>query len=269
MTTRSATIGRYLLTLPERLVRSALGLSAGVAREVGEVVLPDGVRRTQLYRNMVETTLRYLIEQVGGADRIAGEQDALPDDFLVRRTAGNAVEALGIVTFRASPVWVLAAMADVCGFGRALIPEISAALKSQGWLDRNTSFTTIDELLDGLERTSGRLAAVVNTPPLDVATLRADLQGIRNEARGLPSSDSIIAAWQELKMVSAQQQRSVFETSSMIAVTAVSSTSHLVGDALLSHYRDTLAAIQREGYAAYGRRSAGIPRARAIARSFA
>lgn len=38
------TVKAYLLSLPERLVRSALGLGAGVAREVGEVALPDGVR---------------------------------------------------------------------------------------------------------------------------------------------------------------------------------------------------------------------------------
>ena len=35
------TIKTYLLSLPERLLRSGLGLGAGVAREVGEVALPD------------------------------------------------------------------------------------------------------------------------------------------------------------------------------------------------------------------------------------
>ena len=36
------TIKAYLLSFPERFVRAALGLSAGVLREVGEVVLPRG-----------------------------------------------------------------------------------------------------------------------------------------------------------------------------------------------------------------------------------
>ena len=35
------TLKTYLLSLPERLLRSGLGLGAGVAREVGEVALPD------------------------------------------------------------------------------------------------------------------------------------------------------------------------------------------------------------------------------------
>ena len=102
-------IKTYLLSLPERLLRSGLGLGAGVAREIGEVVLPDGVRRTRLYQNLVDTTLRFLIEQVGGVEGAYPNETPLPDDFLKRRTAGNVIEALGIVAFRASPVWVLAA----------------------------------------------------------------------------------------------------------------------------------------------------------------
>ena len=52
------TVKTYLLSFPERLARSVLGLGAGVAREVGEVALPEGVRRGQLYQNLVDPTLR-------------------------------------------------------------------------------------------------------------------------------------------------------------------------------------------------------------------
>ena len=117
----------YLLSLPERLLRSVLGLGAGVAREFGEVALPDAIRHSQLYQNLVDATLRYLIEQVGGVEGVYRAESNLPDDFLARRTAGNAIELLGIVAFRASPVWILAALADVCGLGRRLIPEIAEA----------------------------------------------------------------------------------------------------------------------------------------------
>src|SRR5688572_33040992 len=73
-------VKRYLLSLPERLVRSTLGLGAGAAREVGEVVLPDAVRGSQLYRNLVDTTLRFVIEQVGGVEGVYTKDDgAVPD----------------------------------------------------------------------------------------------------------------------------------------------------------------------------------------------
>jgi hypothetical protein len=103
-------VNRYLATLPERIIRSVVGMGAGVAREVGDVALPRSVRQSRLYQNLVDTTLRFLIEQVGEVEGAYAAEAKLGDDFLVRRTVGNAVEALGVVAFRASPVWVLAAL---------------------------------------------------------------------------------------------------------------------------------------------------------------
>ena len=267
----------YLLSLPERIVRSTLGLGAGAVREVGEVVLPDAVRATRLYGNLVDATLRFVIEQVGGVEGVYGKGDRLPDNFLARRTAGNAVEVLGIVAFRASPVWVLAALADVCGAGRHLISEMADALKEHGLLDQDAQFTSVDQILDGLERTSSRLAAAINTPPLDIAGLRAEWEAVRTDARGippgnLPSSETIGAMWAQLKAESARQDRSVFETSSMLALSAFHAfpdrarwvyasarvgarrTGEIVAMGLLDHYRDTLADMQRTGYAPFAAR---------------
>ncbi len=283
-------IRRYLLSFPERVVRSALGLSAGVAREVGEVVLPDAVRETHLYQHLVETTLRLLIEQVGGAEGVYPAAEPLPDGFLVRRTAGNVVEALGIVAFRASPVWVLAALADLAGMGRHLIPQIAEALAKKGLLDGDGEFTSVDQLLDGLERTSSRLAGTVNTPPLDVASLRAEWQALRHDARGLPgaslpSGETIGALWAQLTKEATRQDRSIFETSSAMAVSALQAmpegarwfahsarvgatrTGAIVGTLLLEHYRDTLAEIRHAGYATYVSRQVA-PYVRAAASQF-
>jgi hypothetical protein len=264
----------YLLSLPERVMRSALGLGAGLAREAGEVVLPDGVRQSQLYQNLVASTLRFLIEQVGGAEGVYRSAESLPDQFLVRRAAGNAVELLGIVAFRASPVWVLAALADVCGIGRQIIPEVAGALKAKGLLDQHAEFATLDQLLDGLERTSSRIAATVNTPPLDVNALRAEWQAIRAAAASLPAAhlptgEMISTLWSEIKDESVRQNVSLFETSSAMAMSAVNalpdgvrwlsasarvgavSTGNLLAAALLLHYRKTLGEIRSTGYLTY------------------
>ena len=203
---------RYLFTLPERLVRSVVGLGAGVAREVGDLALPQSVRQSRLYQNLVDTTLRFLIEQVGEVEGVYESSEKLADNFLARRTVGNAVEALGIVAFRASPVWVLAALADVCGLGRHLIPEIAAALKEQRLLDPDADFSTVDQLLDGLERTSGRVAEAINTPPLDVRALRDEWRAIREDARRLqpdhlPSRETLSGIWSQLREESTRQER--------------------------------------------------------------
>jgi hypothetical protein len=268
------TVRTYLVSLPERLVRAALGLGAGAAREFEELALPEGIRRSQLYQNTVDTTLRYLIEQVGGVQGIYDTEEKVAERFLVRRAAGNALEALGIAAFRASPVWVLAALADICGMGRQLIPEIADALKAQGLLDNDVQFTSVDHILDGLERTSSRLTTTINTPPLDVPTLRKEWQAIREAARSirpsdLPTRETLHALWVQLKDESARQDRSVFETSSMLAVSAVARlpvgirwlsssarlaagrTGHVWAAALLDHYNHTLHEIRQVGFLTY------------------
>jgi len=267
----------YLLSLPERVIRAGLGLSAGLLREVGEVVVPQGVRRSRLYRNLVEVTLRYVIEQVGGAKGIYSAEQPQPDDFLARRGAGHAIELLGIAAFRVSPVWVFAALADLAGLGRRLIPEIAEALKSEGLLDKVTRIESVDQLLDALEQTSSRLAQVVNLPPLDVAELRGEWRAIRNQVRRskaaqLPSAVALADQWAEIKAESTQQGRSIFETSSLLAIAAVRglpgrarwlSMSTQVGarragkvlaSDILDGYRQTLTDLRKVGYLTYARR---------------
>ena len=63
-------------------------------------------------------------------------------------------------------------------------------------------------------------------PPLDVPTLRKEWQALREEARSLtpaalPSRETVTRLWTQLQAEAARQERSVFETSSMMAVSAV------------------------------------------------
>ena len=267
----------YLLSLPERILRSVLGVGAGVTRELGEIALPAGIRRSRLYQNLVDATLRYVIERVGGVEGVYNAEERLPDNFLARRAAGNAVELLGIVAFRASPVWILAALADLCGLGRQLIPEIAEALKAEGLLEKDMQVTSVDQMLDGLERTSSQLAATMNTPPLDVAGLRREWEAIREQMGhlrrpDLPSGDTISSLWAQLKTESERQDRSIFETSSVMALSAARAlpdgvrwisasarvgatrTGHIFAAALLDHYRQTLSEIRQVGYVGYAGR---------------
>src|SRR4029453_9944355 len=89
------TVKRYLFSFPERFIRSVLGLGAGVAREIGEVALPDGVRHSQLYQNLVDATLRFVIEQVGGVEPLEQSDDALPENAVGPRCAVLTSEQVG------------------------------------------------------------------------------------------------------------------------------------------------------------------------------
>ena len=239
--------------------------------------MPQGVRRTQLYKNLVEVTLRYMIETVGGAKGVFPTEEPTPEDFLARRGAGHAIELLGIVAFRVSPVWVLAALADVSGMGRRLIPEITDALKAQGLLEKDAHFESVDQMLGGLEKTSSRLAQTINTPPLDVEALRQEWTAIRDHVRSLkpsqrPVPEQIQEHWLQLTHESARQGRSVFEISSIMAISAVralpgkarwlsasarvgaTQTGKLVSAAILDHYTQTLNELRAVGYLTYAKR---------------
>lgn len=281
---------QYALSVPERVLRSVSALSAGVVREVAEVALPIGVRRGRLYRTLVDASLRFLIEDVGRVEGTYPPEDKLARDFLVRRTVGNGIDVMGILAFHASPVWVLAALADVCGAGRQLIPEIAQSLKDEGLLAPGDSFTTMDQLLAGLERTSAQLADTMNTPPLDVAGLRDEWSKIAAEARRLPapklpSRADITGLWKDLHAAADEQNRSVFDVSSLLAVSAVGElprrarllsrsatlaarkSGGAMSEALLEHYRTTLTRIRETGYVAYGTRQLS-PYVRAALKGF-
>jgi hypothetical protein len=269
-----APLRHFLLSLPERGLRSATALAGGLLREMGDVAIPKTIRRSQLYRNLVEATLQFLIEQVGQVKGVYPGGEKLSEDFLVRRAAGNGIELIGILTFRASPVWVLAALADASGAGRFLIREITASLKKEGLLEPGTEFDTVDEMLVGLESSSARLAASVNTPPLNVKSLRREWQALRGDLarippRQMPGKQALRDLWQDIEEEAGRQNRSVFQVSSLMAISAMKSvpqkarwlsasarsaarkTGTAVAAILLEDYRTSLKQIRASGYVRY------------------
>lgn len=265
----------FLLSLPERGLRSAAALAGGVVREVGDFAIPKTLRRSRLYRNLVEVTLRFLIEQVGQVKGVyPPDEEKLSEDFLVRKAAGHGIELLGFLAFRASPVWVLAALADASGAGRFLVREITASLKTDGLLDPGAEFDTVDEMLVGLEASSGRLATTVNMPPLDVKSLRQEWKALRSDLakippRQLPGSRALSDLWKDIASEAERQNRSVFQVSSLMALSAMQSvpekarwlsasagsaarkTGTAVAAILLDDYRASLKQIRETGYIRY------------------
>jgi hypothetical protein len=264
----------FLLSLPERGLRSGTALAGGLLREVGDVAIPKTIRRSQLYHNLVDATLRFLIEKVGQVQGAYPDGAKLSEDFLVRRVAGNGIELIGILTFRASPVWVLAALADASGAGRFLVREITASLKAEKLLDERAEFETVEEMLVGLEASAGRLAANVNMPPLDVKSLRQEWNALRGDLakippRQLPGAQALRDLWQEIGHEAKRQDRTVFQISSLMAMSAMKSvpekarwlsactrsaarkTGTAVAATLLADYRTSLKQIRETGYVRY------------------
>jgi hypothetical protein len=264
----------YVLSLPERAVRSVAAVSGGLLREIGNVALPTSVRRTTLYRTMVDVALRFLIEEVGEVPDIYPSEGRLAEAFLLQRGASHGVELLGILAFHASPVWVLAALADAAGGSRTLVREIATALKEEGLLDPEAGFDTMEQVLDGLEKASDHLATTLNLPPVNVPGLRQEWVRLKDELRAippknLPALDSLERMWDRLRHSAQTQGRTVFAVSSLMAVSTVAHlpanvvwlsraarsaarrTGKVLGEAILDHYTDALNEMGKTGYLAY------------------
>ena len=223
-----------------------------------------------LYRLMVENTLQFLIEEVGEVEGVYKSRGPLAEKFAVRRAASHGIEAAGIFAFHASPVWVLAAMADLSGAGRSLIAEIADALRADGMLPKEEAgaapFETVDQLLDGLEKSAGSLAQAVNMPPLNVAEMRMEWKKLQSSLPAVPGIEQLQRNWNALVETAAQQKVSVFKLSSLLALSAIrklpanvwwlSRASRLAGrrtgevlvETVLDHYIVSLREIHQAGY---------------------
>ena len=242
---------RYLLSLPERSLRAITALAAGFLRESSEITLPPSFRRTRIYQSIVEQTLRFLIERVGKVEGAYEAADALPDDFLVRRTAGNGIDLVSLAVFHASPVWVLAALADVSGAGGKLLGEIAATLEQEGYLSGAGSVRTLTDLLDALERGSGHLAESFNTPPLNRAALMKEWEALK---QSVADREQVEADWELLKTTAAAQRKPLMEVSTAVALNTLRRGREMLADPILEHYGQTLRELNEIGFAAYASR---------------
>lgn len=262
----------------------------GLLQEAGIILLPARVRRSALYRVMVGVTLRFLVEEVGRVEGVF-PPEAKVEDFLLKRGASHSIELLGLLTLHLSPIWVLAALADATGVGNSLIQKIAQALKDEGLLEKDSKFESLDQLLDGLEKTSTHLADLLNVPPVRLTELRREWSRLKDELPALPSQSlptlaNLEALWVKLVREAASQHRSVFMLCSTLAIAAVAKipsnlvwlsraagtaskrTGQIVGDALITHYLHSLDEISSRGFVAYWRIQFG-PYLHAAAEQFA
>jgi hypothetical protein len=260
---------RYLLSLPERVVRSAAALVGGAVHESAQLLLPRLVRRSRFYEVSAKNLLRILVEGVGAVEGTSttDPKAAAAGELAVRKGAGNVVELGSILAFGFSPLWLLAATSDVTHGSRVYLRELVAELKSAGVVDENADVGSVDELLAVLEGTSGRTARLVDLPPLEVEELRTSLRELREEASDLPSPDELAQVYESLRFEAARENRSLLEVSSGIGLAFLLSARNVSRAHLVAPYREDWQPVRDEGFAAYARR-VGRPYAQAVVGHF-
>ena len=237
----------YLASLPERTARAEAALAGGFVYEVSEVVLPDAVRRSKLYQAIVGRLLRITIELVGGVEGVYPAEEMPARELLVRKTAGNAVEIASFLAVGWSPVWLLAGASDLVGGSKVYLRALVAELRDTGVLSAEEDVSSFEELLTALEGTSGVLADTVDVPPLNVAGVRTSWQELQTQAADLPDAAGLEKIFAELQSAARQEDRSILEISSIVALGAVHTGVKLGNVHVFDYYRSALRMIVEEG----------------------
>src|SRR5215210_940278 len=246
---------RYLASLPERTARVGAALTGGLVYETGEVLLPLAVRRSRLYQAIVGRLLRITIELVGGVEGVYPTEEMRVRELLVRKTAGNAIELGSFLAVGWSPVWLLAGASDLIGGTKVYLRVLATELRDTGVLSAEEDVASFEELLTALEGTSGVLADTVDVPPLNISSVRTSWQELRRQAADLPDAATLEKIFAELRLAARQEDRSILEISSMVALGAVRTGVKLGNVHIFDYYRHALRTIVEEGLLSFLRRT--------------
>jgi hypothetical protein len=241
----------YLASLPERTARAGAALTGGLVYETGEVLLPLAVRRSKLYQAIVGRLLRITIELVGGVEGVYPTEEMRVRELLVRKTAGNAIELSSFLAVGWSPVWLLAGASDLIGGTKVYLRVLATELQDTGVLSAEEDVASFEELLTALEGTSGVLADTVDVPPLNISSVRTSWQELRRQVADLPDADGLEKIFSDLQLAAQQEDRSILEISSMVALGAVHAGVRLGDTHIFDYYRSALRTIAGEGLVAF------------------
>ncbi len=287
VSTKGKRLAAYVLSLPERLSRILVGSAAGILKGASEIVLPEAARRTKLYHVLLKKNLRYLIQEVGAVDGVFPQEARNPERYVARKFVGNFVELAGILTLRASPVWILALVSDISGGTKVFLKELTEELKREGLLDETTQIDTVDQLLDALQSFAGDVADRIDTPPLSVEELRETLKHLRQEAKSIhlkrlfpPEEMDFI--FEQMKETAQKENKSVFQISAAMALNAINQLERsgrtavtglrvagaLLDRSIVQYYSRALRDLTELGYYRYLAR-ASKPYLKAVARHLA
>jgi hypothetical protein len=241
----------YFISLPERLLRAYAAGLGGAVYQISLVLLPGWVRGSRLYQATVERVLRITVELVGGVQGVFPAEEMSVRELAVRKAAGNVVELLSFVAVGWSPLWLLAAAADVTGGTQFYLHALVEDLRREGTLSPDAEVDSVEELLTALEGTLVQAADTVDVPPLNLDDMRATWRDMRENATHLPGPRRLARIYADLRAIANQEGKSIYTTSSLIAYGALR-TGITMGDTqIFDYYRHALDTISSDGLAGY------------------
>ncbi len=273
----------YGISLPERLVRSAVGVTAGTAKELAEFVIPQAFQDSKSYEVMVRNSLGFLLTNVATVSEsnsaMIAQSDAPltpaqnngdiatdPARYIARKAAGNFIDIAGLATLHVSPLWVLAIVSDAAYGTKTYLNELAQELQSQGLIDHSSSIHKVEDLFHAVKQASGSAASAFDQPPLSLEELRTSIEQTRKaineiDPRSLIPESEISRYWLEMRAIANREQVSLLGVSAAIAMETVEGVKNvsqgtltglfvagkIINRNIFDHYWDSLASINEQG----------------------
>ena len=241
----------YVVSLPERLVRTTAASGGGLLLEASDHILPPPVRDAKIYQCLIARPLRITVEAVGGVSGRLPMQDMSGQELIQRKVAGNFVEAFSVFTVGFSPLWFLAAASDVTGGTRVYLDAFVRELKKADILPDDTDVSSVDDLLAALDRTVGQAADTIDIPPTAIADMRDSVELLRENAGLIPGPQRLAELFSQLNEAAREQRRSPLAVSTLVAAGALQAGLQLGSVHILSFYAEALSTIRAEGVSQY------------------
>ena len=241
----------YVISLPERLVRTSAAGGGGLLLEAADHILPPPVRGSKIYQCLISRPLRITVEAVGGVSDRFPEDSTSSQELIKRKVAGNVVEAVSIFTVGFSPLWFLAVASDVAGGTRIYLDAFVRELKKADVLSESTDVSSVDDLLSVLDKTVGQAADAIDIPPTAVADMRDSVNLLRENAGLIPGPQRLAELFAQLNEAAKEQKRSLLVVSTLVAAGAIQAGAQLGNAHIVSFYTEALSGIRSEGAPEY------------------
>lgn len=248
----------YSVSLPERVVRSAVGLTAGTAKELAEFIVPQAFQSSKSYEVAIRNSLNFLLSSVatisepGGKPMAGGlSSTATPGSlstppsasagaptaaltspetdagrFVAKKAISNFIDITGLTTLHISPLWILAIVSDAAYGTKVYLKELAEELESKGLIDSSSTIHQVDDVFEAVRKASSRAASTFDLPPLSLDELKQSLSQTRaalqeiDPTQLIPESE-IRRLWQDMKELAVSENVSLLGVSGALAIQTV------------------------------------------------
>ena len=263
----------YLLSLPERSIRSLAAVTGGTTLLLTDLLVPQVAKDSIIYNAIVGDFQRFMVHTLAQMEHEGLEQGAFREingEYPFRKVAGTAIEAFGLLSVRFSPLWVFAIAGDAAGGSRVYLNRLVAQLKENEVIAQDVEITSLETLFVAMQDASKSSVTVIDTPPLtreELNKLTTDLR--TNYGRMFSGTTNLVSRmdtlWTRIETVAEEQDATPEQVEGVMTLDLVGwgkksvgtvaavgqTTGDLVGEHIFESYAKTLDGISEVGLPKY------------------